>query len=463
MKWRLMPFFMPRKGGGGMAGVRLGKKILLWMAVPVLSTTVLSGCAMSQGIDQLLRPPRLSEEQAAISAALQERVGKDIKLKYPRSGEYRSAVIIADIDEEPSKEAIVFYEKTGLGGEGIVRMNILDQKEDGKWVSVFDQSGGGTDVERVLLPRLGDGTKTTLIVGYRVKARTEKQMRAYQYENQNLSLLYSDSYAAAEVVDLDSDGENELVTITANTSDRPAMASLLKLDSEGFWLASQIGLDDTVEMYTNIILGNVKENTPALFVDAAKGDGTIQTQVLYCLEGQIKNPLLLNPVDMHATSRPAGYPSEDIDHDGIVEIPTLSPAPGYEILDSEQQLYFTDWWVFDRYGLSKKNTGYYNRNDGYCFMLPSRWQGMVTAKADTVSDEVVFYQFNGSLQDSTEELLRLRTVASSEKTRIIKEGYDELGTNGQVSYLYLVPSHSSLPLVLTETEIKFNFLYNQKP
>ncbi|MEG2429629.1 MAG: hypothetical protein RSA99_04525, partial [Oscillospiraceae bacterium] len=50
---------------------------------------LLTGCTYSNaGIDTIMTPPKLSKEQNEIYAALSENVGKNIKLKYPRSGEF---------------------------------------------------------------------------------------------------------------------------------------------------------------------------------------------------------------------------------------------------------------------------------------------------------------------------------------------------------------------------------------
>jgi hypothetical protein len=74
----------------------------------------------------MLTPPKLSGEEEQIYQALQEAAGSDIRLKYPKSGSYLSAFIIADIDEESGEEAIVFYEKNNLSPAGL-RINILDK------------------------------------------------------------------------------------------------------------------------------------------------------------------------------------------------------------------------------------------------------------------------------------------------------------------------------------------------
>ena len=70
----------------------------------------LTGCsALNFSVEGLVNAPKLTAEQSQIHEALIKSVGSNITLKYPRNGDHRSAYVIADIDDEPNDEAIVFY------------------------------------------------------------------------------------------------------------------------------------------------------------------------------------------------------------------------------------------------------------------------------------------------------------------------------------------------------------------
>ena len=75
-----------------------------------------SGCSIGINVDTMLTPPKLSGEQEQIYQALEDAAGTGIRLKYPKSGSYLSAFIIADIDADDSDDAIVFYEKSNMTG-----------------------------------------------------------------------------------------------------------------------------------------------------------------------------------------------------------------------------------------------------------------------------------------------------------------------------------------------------------
>lgn len=443
------------------------------LSVIMASILLLTGCTFGTGIETLLLPPKLSDEQTAINQALIASAGKDIKLKYPKSGDYRSAFIVANIDDEPLDEAIVFYERTGINnGESNIRMDILD-KRDGKWVSVTTHPGMGTEVEKIMFSKLGVDGQITILAGYTMINQKEKVLEAYSYAGGELKTIYSDHYSDFEVMDMNKDTYNELVMITnstanisarttnaanaSNTTAAFASAKLLIRSGDSFEVASEVGMDETAVEYSSAVQGNVGTDTPALFVDSTIGDGQIQTQILYCVDGKLSNPLDKRREVLSKTVRPIGYESSDIDKDGVVEIPTLSPFPGYETVDEAEQICVTDWYVFEKYALIKKNSGYYNISKSYCFMLPSRWQGTVTLKSDVANDEIVFYKYDGAITDDMVELMRISVMKRGTNSEKLAHGYQTLVSKGQMDYMVKIANNKSEPLVLTKSEIMFNF------
>ncbi|MBQ7834199.1 MAG: hypothetical protein IJ385_00285, partial [Ruminiclostridium sp.] len=135
------------------------KKIL--SAVTALLVLAAGGCSTS--VEGLLSPPKLDEEQSAIYNALTLSKGGDVHLKYPVSGQYRSAFVVKNIDDEETDEAIVFYETSNVtDGGSSLRLNFLD-KQNGEWVSVYDFAALGSEIEKVRFADLGDGGVSVLV------------------------------------------------------------------------------------------------------------------------------------------------------------------------------------------------------------------------------------------------------------------------------------------------------------
>lgn len=420
---------------------------------------LLCGCSLGTSVDSLLSPPRLTEEQNAVYAALSESLGSSVTLKYPRSGDYRSAFVIEDIDGEPTGEAIVFYETPAVGlSDSSLRLNILDM-QDGKWRSVYDYAGAGTDIDRVIIRRLGSGEIPTVIIGYNNIADGMKELRAYVYDG-GLVPLFNDSYSYLDAFDMDMDGKDELVTIVNGNGYTYSYVQTIANQGSGRSIAdyrvsgaAEVGSGSVAA----VAKGLLSNDTVALYVDLLQTDGTLTTELVYSVGDVLRNPFRINPELSLRTGRPSGYYSCDIDGDGSCEIPTISDFLGYQSADRAEKLYITDWWEFSNYSLNKKYSSFYSISEGYCFMLPARWEGMVTLKQDAFTGEYVFYKFEDSLADSTTELMRFCVTENDNVTEKSAAGYTTVASKGSVCYMVKNSADTAESLVLTQSEITNSF------
>lgn len=80
---------------------------------------LLSACSSFQpNLTDLMQSPKLTEEQAEIYEALTNAADvSDVQLKYPKSGDYRSAFVMFDLDADGEDEALVFLQYAQLGRE----------------------------------------------------------------------------------------------------------------------------------------------------------------------------------------------------------------------------------------------------------------------------------------------------------------------------------------------------------
>lgn len=336
-------------------------------------------------------------------------------------------------------------------------MNILDQR-DGRWTSVFDHAGIGTEIDRVMISELGSSGKINIIVGYTILNQAEKTAKFYSYSEGFLNVLYQDNYSVMNILDIDSDNAKELVLITHDTVERTGTAKLLKLEEKGFVLKSKTAMDGNGSDYKGVKEGKISDGTPALFLDSAIGDGSFETQILYYSDGQLRNPLEKTREVLAMTFRPEGYFSRDIDKDGVVEIPYVYPMPGYDLAEPDKQLFLTEWRSYEKFNLERKSVGYYSLTDGYCFMLPGRWQGSVTVVEDIAGGDIVFCKYNGSLASDMPELMRISVMEKGTNEAKLQNGYQTFFSKGQYDYMVKIPEDKSEPLILTQSEIMFNFI-----
>ena len=406
-----------------------------------LMILALSGCSIGQGgIDGLLSAPKLTEEQSEIHETLIKNVGNDISLKYPKSGEYRSAFVVENIDNEPTDEAIVFFQYNDPENDtGTVMVEILDQNKDSEWQSVFEFPGAGPVVDKIEIKELGVDDRPSIIIGYSTLNLEDKQFQIYSYDEGQMSSIYTDEYSIMHIIDLNGEGHNDIITISTDTETGKSTASLLRSVKGEIVSVDSIAMTSGTNAYVSSVIGKTADGSSALFVDSTKSTGIIQTEVVSYSYERLQNPMVtFSNKLMESTSRPSQYLSKDIDNDGVVEIPETIAAPGYESYDDSDsdKHYLTSWKVYkDSYSLKEKYTGYYKIADGYAFMFPKGWGDKVTVKTDEATGETVFYKYNKSLSQSVEELLRLKVIDIDEIREYTKDGYEVAKSSDQIAYI----------------------------
>lgn len=434
-------------------------KIIKLLIFPLI--ILLTGCAFSSNIDNLMSPPKLSVEQEQIYNALTNATGTSISLKYPKSGKYLSAFIIEDIDGDGENEAVVFYEKNNIAlEENTLRINILD-RSDGKWRSVCDTPAKGAEIEKVIISELGSNSRTNLIIGSSLINRSEKNVSIYSYVDGNIEETFSESYSFIDVTNLDKDEENEFLLLSGASSGGTATAEVYKLNEKGIYYKYSCKLSGSFTEFDSLNYGKIDEDKTGLYIDAVLGNGLIQTDIIY-MDDTGLNKVFSTSEQSRFTVRPAGCSSFDIDGDGILEIPVQTIASGYENVSESEQMKFTEWYFWSRNNvLEKKYLSYYNINDGYIFVFPERWKNHVTVKRDSINDEIVFCSYEN--ETAGRELLRIyfATDQPSIEDRI-SNGYILLQTKGDSAYLAYIPIQNDHDdnLSLTEGDLAIGFNKN---
>lgn len=412
-----------------------------------------TGCVPDSSIENLLSPPIMSEEQQDIYSALTESSGKDISLVYPRSGTYRSAFVFYDLDSDRENEAVVFY-SSRTGNDSNVRVNILD-KGDGKWRSVYDHAGAGTTVEQVFFTDLGGTGNIRMAIGYGYMTPTEKTLKLYSFNDGVLSTEYTETYYKTLTLDLDRDGGMDIAVVNCNNENHTASLSLVTDRGKGAECVSRTPLSPTTVDLPSVIGGYIGNGTPAVFADGLQGNGNLSTEIIYCINGELRNPAMIDGSELSSrTVRSQGLYCRDIDGDGIVEIPEREAFPGYR--DGQDAQYMVDWNVFENYSVVKKYTSFVEPHLGYAFMLPVRWQGLVTLKSDSATGEKVFYKYNGSLEQSRLELMRIAVCSREDSEKKLLEGYFAAASTDSAVYMVRFGDTED-NLLLTTAEVTNNF------
>ncbi len=282
-----------------------------------------------QPVDSLLRPPQVEGENLLIQQTFEENVGKDYLLKQPISGSYRSAYTFIDLTGDKNDEVIVFYSKSD--DLGIVRMNVLD-KAEGQWVSIADFQSAHNDIQEIDFADLnGDGTKE-IIVGWTVFGESySKVITVYHIgtvENRIIiEPVYADYYSMFRIADIDSNGNEDILSLKYVTAGSTAeySVSLLTYEKNAIVKRGSFVLDNSISSVAAVNFDTLKdENINRIFVDGHKVDGGMTTDCFSWNNDESNfERYYVSGINVSAlSSRISSVLCSDINSDGIIEVPT---------------------------------------------------------------------------------------------------------------------------------------------
>ncbi len=417
--------------------MKLSKGIAVFLTAAIISS-VFCSCtdSFSEG-GALITAPTLFEEQDEIMRALKRSAGDKITLEYPKTGENRSAFILSDIDGDGESEALAFYRPASDKlNQDIIHINVLDNTEKNGWVSMCDIVGLASSIDRVSIAPFGD--RKEIIVGWDVMTDREKTLVCYSLMSGNLVRDYTATYVEFATADFWSENEGyELITLNysraeENLTQPTQHARLIALSSKEFKVVSSVPLDSRVTGYKSCIAGKYDDKNIGYFIDGTIDAALVNTQILTVSEsGQIQNPLLRpdNKTDDENIHKPSLL-TQDIDGDGIYEVPHQEIVTGYETVPESEQIFKTIWKQLDAGSLKKSLTMYINTALGIRVMIPESLEGNVTLRPIMAQNEIVFYEYKGSLENSSEPLFSIRV--SQKELYEAQSGYEVLFSNEYV-------------------------------
>lgn len=420
----------------------------------ILAVLMLTGCeALTFSVDSLLTAPNVADEQAAIHQALTESVGKSITLCYPRSGDYRSAFVVTDIDSDGSEEALAFYTYSQSIAAKVM-ISVLDKDEDG-WHAVYEMEGRGLAVDKVLISNYG--RSSDIVIGYETQGFEENNVSIYRFTHGILASLFDGSYTILDRLDMDGCGTPEIAMVKKTGT--AVVASIIKTVNGLDYSIEERVISSNASAITSSCFGRLYGEVNALFVDIADINNLVTTEVIYLGEDEILSPTLAFPELSDLTTRQIGYASADYDDDGVVEIPIVTPFLGYFQSGSAVE-YMTSWLAFDsNLGVFVvESATYYNTAVGYVFKLPNRWLNLVTVVRDDASRVVSFIKYDIDFENIEDmpKLISLAAVSPDHEEAYINEGYTYLSGDGFITFMTKNLATEGEPLLLTQDEMKNN-------
>ena len=347
----------------------------------LLVSVLLAGCNALPGenlqVEELLRAPRLSGDYGAVQTALNDWLGESAQLKYPMQGELLSPFLLQDLDGDGQQDAAVLYTTAQSTN---VCIAILQRDDTGAWQVRQSVEGLADTVENVRLAQLRAGDDCQLVVGY-VAAQGDHYLAVYAYNDGQLSTILEQSYEQYLVEDITGGGSQDLI-LMSTLEDGGVQIELLTVDKEGsFQQVAVMGLSaDRFSGCASVAAGVGADGRHYLVLDGWTGiSGNNLASVLLRFDEDTQQMV---PADQISTEKlytaslrnVPSLVSQDLDGDGIVEIPTQPDEAGLLNMSQSRRMDFIVWMDYTS-PHPEKSFGLLDEETNCYIELPMEWEG----------------------------------------------------------------------------------------
>jgi len=350
-----------------------------WLAC-VLLCLLLAGCSMpgeQVQVEELLRAPKLSGDYGDVQTALNDWLGESAQLKYPMQGDLLSPFLLQDLDGDGRQDAAVLYTTAQSSN---VCIAILQKDDTDIWHVRQNVEGLADTVESVGLAQLQPGDATQLVVGY-TAAQGDHYLAVYSYTDGVLSTILEQQYQQYLVEDITGGGNQDLI-LMSTLEDGGVQIELLTVDKEGsFQQVAVMGLSaNRFAGCASVAAGVGADGRHYLVLDGWTGiSGNNLASVLLRFDEDTQQMV---PADQISTEKlytaslrnVPSLVSQDLDGDGIVEIPTQPDEAGLLNMSQSRRMDFIVWMDYTS-PHPEKSFGLLDEETNCYIELPMEWEG----------------------------------------------------------------------------------------
>lgn len=394
-----------------------------WLAC-VLLCLLLVGCSMpgeQVQVEELLRAPKLSGDYGDVQTALNDWLGESAQLKYPMQGDLLSPFLLQDLDGDGRQDAAVLYTTAQSSN---VCIAILQKDDADIWHVRQNVEGLADTVESVGLAQLQPGDATQLVVGY-TAAQGDQYLAVYSYTDGVLSTILEQQYQQYLVEDITGGGNQDLI-LMSTLEDGGVQIELLTVDKEGsFQQVAVMGLSaNRFAGCASVAAGVGADGRHYLVLDGWTGiSGNNLASVLLRFDEDTQQMV---PADQISTEKlytaslrnVPSLVSQDLDGDGIVEIPTQPDEAGLLNMSQSRRMDFIVWMDYTS-PHPEKSFGLLDEETNCYIELPMEWEGNLKL---TDSE-----QYDGAVElrtmDEDQLIMTLRLVRTTSSLK----GWTRLG------------------------------------
>lgn len=366
------------------------KKICYVLLAAVL---LLQGCSMTT-VDQMYAPPERSEVylelQSAINAAM-----SDKDFSSPRSGENQQTVQSVDLTGDGSMEYVVFARD--ISGASL-RVLIFTRVKD-RYVLMDTVECHGTSFDQVEYVPLDQAPGMEMVVGSQLADDVVRVLSVYSFAGGIVNQLMTSNYTEFYPMNLSGGAQPEIAVLRPGDSGEGNGVAEYYAYVDGVMERSvEVNMSQSAENIKRIIPGSLNDGFPALYVASEVDETSIITDVFAVVNDIFTNVTFSNESGTSVqTLRNYFVYAEDIDKDGIIELPDLiAMTPKTDSLFDADKQHLIRWYSMDSGGKEvDKLYTYHNFGNGWYVILDSEYSSRLSVVQDGMASRFYLWDDSG--------------------------------------------------------------------
>lgn len=353
----------------------------------LLMALLLTGCSMRTA-DQMYSIPMRSEADGNLQAVIDQAMS-GLDYCAPRAGENQQAVQMADLDGDGVSEYLLFAK----GSDERPLRILIFKYSNNTFQHVDTIESNGTAFDQVEYVQMDNNGGYELVVGRLLDAQVLGSVSVYNVVNREVQILLSANYSKFVTVDLDADGLSELFVLRpGQTETDRGIAEMYGMEQGVIERSNEVNMSESVSQLKRVIVGKLHGGQTAIYTASAVGDSALITDVYTVTDGMLKNVSISNESGTSMqTMRNYYVYADDIDNDGVVELPQLMPMH----MQDEGRLATDRYEIIRWYAMTvngeevDKMFTFHNFVGGWYLQLEDRWARKLTVQR--VGSDYCFY------------------------------------------------------------------------
>lgn len=308
---------------------------------------LLTGCSY-RTVSEFYSLPKRSAGYTNLQSVIQSAMN-GWEYAAPQSGEYQQTLQTADLDGDGNNEYLLFAKSNSA--EKPLRIFIFCGDGEEYWLQDTIECIGSS-FDQVAYVKIQQGKGVQLIVGHQVSDQVPKSMSVYQMVDGNMERILSTNYARYLSCDLDQNGLGEVFVIHSDVENSSKCFAQLYGSHNGTIQRSQeISLSASAESIKRIVVSKLSDGPAAVYVASGLDGNAIITDACALIDGQLTNVSLSAESGTSVqTIRNYFVYADDIDGDGVLELPRLVSLASGTNTDNDETQYVIQWYALNSDG-----------------------------------------------------------------------------------------------------------------